>query len=243
MSSQLSALSHQFFLKADSGELKAEYTLIRSRRRSIGLQIRKDAALFVRAPFFVPRKMIENFIRDKQTWIEKTRQRILADCRPAPQKDFLQTGKILYRGQEYPLEVSSKSCTPLCFQETHFLISEEYRPHAKKMFEHWCRARAEEIIPDRVRHYAQKADVSYQSIKINSARTRWGSCSERGTLNFSWRIMMVPPAVMDYVAAHEVAHLVHPNHSRFFWSFVAQLCPEYRAGRKWLKTHGNHLMD
>ena len=78
-------------------------------------------------------------------------------------------------------------------------------------------------------------------MKITDARTRWGSCSTRGSLNFSWRLVMAPPAVIDYVILHELAHLKIHNHSSNFWSRVAQLVPDYREHKKWLEQNG-HLL-
>jgi predicted metal-dependent hydrolase len=78
-------------------------------------------------------------------------------------------------------------------------------------------------------------------ITIRDVRSRWGSCSASGRLSFSWRIVMAPPWVIDYLAAHEVAHLVHLDHSHRFWSLVAELCPGYAAARQWLRRHGAEL--
>ena len=78
-------------------------------------------------------------------------------------------------------------------------------------------------------------------ITIRDARTRWGSCTAAGRLSFSWRIVMAPPHVADYLAAHEVAHLVHLNHSKAFWTLVGRLCPNAAAARTWLRSHGSDL--
>jgi predicted metal-dependent hydrolase len=78
-------------------------------------------------------------------------------------------------------------------------------------------------------------------IALRDTRSRWGSCSATGRLMFNWRLAMAPPAVLDYVAAHEVAHLVEMNHAPAFWAVVARLCPDWRAQRAWLKAHGGAL--
>ena len=217
------------------------YTLIRSRRRSVGLQVQQDATLIIRAPYFVSKRMIENVIREKWAWIEKTKEKMRAHSETTVEEDSSAGRRILYLGQTHHLEIRDQLCIPLQLEGNRFILSREYLSHTKTMLARWYRERALEFLPDRVRHFAQKADVSYRSIKINSARTRWGSCSERGTLNFSWRIMMVPPDVMEYVVVHEVAHRVHPNHSRAFWTFVGKLCPGYQASREWLRKHGDFL--
>ena len=89
--------------------------------------------------------------------------------------------------------------------------------------------------------YSRKLGTSYRSVNIKDPKTRWGSCSSEGNIMFSWRLMMAPPQVSDYVAAHEVAHLVHLNHSSAFWETVAQICPNYREHRLWLRENGRSL--
>ncbi|MDB6178812.1 SprT family zinc-dependent metalloprotease [Paracoccus sp. Z330] len=82
----------------------------------------------------------------------------------------------------------------------------------------------------------------YRVIALRDTRSRWGSCSSDGRLMFSWRLAMAPPEVLDYVAAHEVAHLAHMDHSARFWAQVAALMPDFQASRSWLRNHGNDLM-
>lgn len=89
--------------------------------------------------------------------------------------------------------------------------------------------------------YAGQLGQSYSRLSIRDTRSRWGSCSSRGVLMYSWRLIMAPPSVLDYVAAHEVAHLVEMNHSDAFWAVVAGICPGYEADRHWLRTHGDTL--
>ncbi len=83
---------------------------------------------------------------------------------------------------------------------------------------------------------------SFNRITIRDQKTRWGSCSARGTLSFNWRLMLAPPAVLDYVVVHELCHLTHMDHSKAFWAHVESVCPDYRIHRKWLKEHGQELI-
>jgi predicted metal-dependent hydrolase len=89
--------------------------------------------------------------------------------------------------------------------------------------------------------YAHALGRTYARLSIRDTRSRWGSCSSQGTLMYSWRLIMAPPAVLDYVAAHEVAHLVEMNHQPAFWDVVAGICPDYATHRAWLRTHGDSL--
>lgn len=103
-------------------------------------------------------------------------------------------------------------------------------------------AAAKEYFPKRVAHFHQFTGGSYNRITIRDQKTRWGSCSARGTLSFNWRLMLAPPAILDYVVVHELCHLTHMNHSAAFWQKVESVYPDYRAARKWLKDHGQELV-
>lgn len=89
--------------------------------------------------------------------------------------------------------------------------------------------------------YAAALGRPYTRLSIRDTRSRWGSCSSQGVLMYSWRLIMAPPPVLDYVAAHEVAHLVEMNHSAAFWDVVARICPDYETHRHWLRAHGDTL--
>lgn len=103
-------------------------------------------------------------------------------------------------------------------------------------------AAAKEYFPKRVTHFHQFTGGSYNRITIRDQKTRWGSCSARGTLSFNWRLMLAPPAILDYVVVHELCHLTHMNHSAAFWQKVESVYPDYRTARKWLKDHGQELV-
>ena len=101
---------------------------------------------------------------------------------------------------------------------------------------------AKEYFPKRAAYFRQFTGGTYNRITIRDQKTRWGSCSARGTLSFNWRLMLAPPAVLDYVVVHELCHLTHMDHSPAFWQAVEAVCPDYRTHRKWLKDHGHELV-
>ena len=103
-------------------------------------------------------------------------------------------------------------------------------------------AAAREYFPKRAAHFQQFTGGTYSRITIRDQKTRWGSCSARGTLSFNWRLMLAPPAILDYVVVHELCHLTHMNHSPAFWQAVEAVCPDYRDSRRWLKEHGQELV-
>lgn len=104
------------------------------------------------------------------------------------------------------------------------------------------REKARVLITERVQYFAPRIGVTYGSITIRTQRTRWGSCSSKGNLNFNCLLAMVPPEVLDYVVVHELCHRIEMNHSSRFWSQVESVLPDYKIRRKWLKDNGNKLI-
>jgi len=124
------------------------------------------------------------------------------------------------------------------FQET---ASNNLTDLQKQALEKRYRAAAKEYIKKRVAHFATLLGVTYNTISIREQKTRWGSCSTKGTLSFHWKLILAPPQVLDYVVIHEVCHLLHMNHSPEFWNEVASLMPDYQTYRNWLKKNGSRL--
>ena len=171
------------------------YRLIRSDRKSIGIQITADGVV-VRAPKRLSAAQIDRFVQSKRSWIEGHLSKI-----PAPQPKFTQ---------------------------------EEIEALAQ---------RALTVIPDRVRHFSPMVGVTYGRITIRNQRSRWGSCSGKGNLNFNCLLMLCPEWVRDYVVIHELCHRREMNHSPRFWALVAEYCPDYAAARQWLRTEGRAIME
>ena len=114
--------------------------------------------------------------------------------------------------------------------------------HRARRLTDWLKAQAHKDLSRRVALHAKRLGVEVKSISLRNQTTRWGSCSSAGRLNFNWRLVMAPPYVLDYVAAHEVAHLVEMNHSQAFWDTVSRTLPSMERGRAWLTAHGRQLM-
>jgi predicted metal-dependent hydrolase len=111
----------------------------------------------------------------------------------------------------------------------------------EKLFTAWYKQQARWVLAERVQWFASRCKFTYTQVRISSAHTRWGSCSSRGTLSFTWRLVMAPLEVVDYVVVHELAHLRVRNHSPAFWKEVEAILPDYKARQKWLKTNGKLL--
>jgi predicted metal-dependent hydrolase len=210
--------------------------LIRSKRRTIGLQIRSDATLIVRAPNRARIDEIEKVVIGHRRWIYKTREKILREERSVPIRKYMEGEEFPLLGRNYKLQLTDSDIIALYFKDVFFL-SKKYHFAAKQAFVQWYRLRAKNVIPQRVILYAAKSNLRYGRIGITNAGRRWGSCSHKGNLNFSWRLVMAPIEAIDYVVAHELAHLEVKNHSSHFWSKVGSIYPEYEKQRKWLREN------
>ena len=113
--------------------------------------------------------------------------------------------------------------------------------HLPRRLTDWLKAEAKREIAPRARDHAAILERRLGRVSVRDTRSRWGSCSARGDLSFSWRLILAPEPVLDYVVAHEAAHLVEMNHSVRFWRLVERLMPDYERWRTWLKHHGARL--
>lgn len=213
----------------------SEIKYIRSRNRnSVGIQIKPDASVVVTMPFLLPKFFAEKFVKEKEDWIREKQQLVLAR---APQKD---KNIYYYLGKEYALGIPTNPKELVEVRDKIYVASTN-PSLIKKYLESWYKQQARKLIVARVEHYAKIAGLSYRSIALTSAETRWGSCSSEKTLNFNWKLVMAPLPVIDYVVAHELAHLTELNHSRAFWETVRKMYPLYREYRTWLKRNGHKL--
>jgi predicted metal-dependent hydrolase len=214
--------------------------IIRTKRKTLALIVKPDGSLVVRAPLRTPERSIWEFIQNHADWIEKKKAEALAALPPAPRQHV--AGELfMYLGNAYSLEIVRGQKTALVLEET-FKLAEASQSNAKVAFDRWYRAQARQILNDRVNLYANQYNFQFKKIGITSARTRWGSCSPNGSLNFSWRLIMAPIEAIDYVVVHELVHTIFHNHSKRFWKKVEKIMPDYKERRKWLAKNGPGLM-
>jgi len=215
--------------------------LIRSRRKTIGLQITNDARLIVRAPFFASENLIHKLIRSKKSWIIAKQDYFKQRQNKILIRKFVPGEEYLFLGQSYPLVVAENLPKAVVMDDS-LMISPMVLGNARDHLECWYKAKALEHITQRVEHYAQISNLKYKSIRINNATTRWGSCGYKDTLSFTWRLVMAPARAVDYVVIHELMHLKQRNHSRKFWEEVARIVPDYVHDERWLKQNGHLLV-
>ena len=216
-----------------------DYHLRRSRRRTIGLTI-DQRGLRVGAPLQARVGDIENLILQHSQWVLDK----LAAWRerPAAEKLALVDGTVIFAldsALTVTITPSSRQHWLFSGDKLHLFVPPAVT--ASSVLEKALREKARVVFSERLAHYAPGLGVATPPLRLSSARTRWGSCAHHGGISLNWRLIFMPLAVVDYVVAHELAHLREMNHSPRFWSVVEQLCPDWRARRLELRQLGRQI--
>lgn len=234
----------------DYFDLQIPYEIIRSKRKTISIAIAVGGKVTVKIPLRATKADVTKLLENKGDWIynaykkQVTRQRggievkegaiiPLLDrtfrlhivCNPARHT----AGISVVEGVQYSQEVKDLLVVETPLTDSDFII---------ECLESWYKKNARNIITMRVEHYAKVMRITYGRISIRSQKSRWGSCSSAGNLNFNWHLVMMPSKILDYVVIHELAHRIEMNHSKQFWGIVSNICPEYKLRKLWLKDHG-----
>ena len=212
-----------------------EYRFARRRRRTLGISV--DASgLAVSAPMRAPLRDIESFLRDKERWILSK----LAEWAHVPRAPLLQveSGEALpLFGNTLTLEVREGGRS-VRIEGDSVVVCAPTPVRAVETLVGWLKTKALETLVPRVELYAARLGLQAPDVALSSARSQWGVCMEGALIRLNWRLVHLDPALGDYVAAHEVAHLVEMNHSSRFWDIVARLYPAWREAREQLELAG-----
>jgi len=184
---------------------KTHIEVIRSKRKTLAIEIRPDMRVVVRAPEKIPQNEIIKFVEEKQNWIKK------------------HLVQMYFKAEENKKQKKVPALTNADIEKL-------------------CQ-KALSVIPDKVKYYAEIMGVTYGRITIRNQKTRWGSCSSKGNLNFNCLLMLMPDKVLDYVVVHELCHLKQMNHSKKFWKEVERYMPDYPNYKKWLNENGGALIE
>lgn len=194
----------------------------------------KNQEFKIRVPLHYKKAAVEGFLREAQEWMEK---QILQAPQLVP---IYKCRKVSVMGNEVELKYYAS-------RRTSFLMTDDKlhimgpTPNFGPVLEKWFKQMILEYFQVKSNHYSVLLGVKVKKVGIREARTRWGSCSAHGSLSYNWRLIFAPKEVIDYVIAHEVAHLKEMNHSLKFWRLVAQLHPKSQEARHWLKKNGSEL--
>lgn len=160
----------------------------------------------------------------------------------APERTFEAGEQFPYLGKERELVVEPRQKHKVAEDTIHLRKSAVEQSSIKGVMENFYRARAREHFINRTNHYADSMGVDYQKLELRNQRTRWGSCSTRGTISLNWRLIMARGEVVDYLIVHELAHLTEQHHGREFWKLVGEHVPDYEKHAEWLERNSSNLI-
>lgn len=208
--------------------------LIRSKRRTIALIVSNDAALIVRAPMRTTLGFIRNLIFKKRSWINKKKKQVLENGGLVKSRKFTDGEEFLYLGETYKLKI--QDCGEVTLTDRLY-FPEKYLNDSRAKMIQWYKKKALETITERADLYRKITGWEFSSISVTRAEKRWGSCGPGGSINFSWKLIMAPVNMIDYVVVHELAHISEKNHANRFWNKVKAVIPDYEQREKWFRDN------
>jgi len=209
------------------------YILSRSKRKTVAIYVRREG-VEVRAPLRTPKRDIDNFVLSKEEWIKNKQAKLAGQARQRENFTLTYGSTVFYRGK--PCLIVAYKGKRVDFRNGQFFIPQGLSPEEiKKACVKIYRMLAKRDLTEMTLYYARKMGTEPAAIKINSAKTRWGSCSAKKSVNFSWLLIIADNEAIEYVVVHELAHIIELNHSPRFWAIVESILPDYKTRRKRLK--------
>lgn len=204
-----------------------------ARARKLSLRVsRLDGRVTLTLPRGVPDREGLSFLLSREEWLRGHLSTVSGEERP------VLGGTILFAGVAVP--ILAALVKRLSYTDNSFVLPDDPARVGPRL-QAFLKTQARDRLAAASDHYAAALGRPYRHLTLRDTRSRWGSCSANGDLMYSWRLIMAPPQVLDYVAAHEVAHLAEMNHSDRFWNVVARLFPDHEPCRRWLRQNGESL--
>lgn len=206
--------------------------------KNLTIKIDDEGNIIVTTPRWISERRVEKFLDEKRDWIEQSISKIQR------KKPLLDTkNEVMLFGKKYPKRIIADANTALgiTLKNGELLINQLHLNETKQTalkIQRFLRSTAEKYLLPRTHQIGKHMKIEFGKITLREQKTRWGSCSNHGNLNFNWRLVHHPTPVIDYVIVHELAHRVHLNHSTNFWKLVEKFQPEYRIHEGWLKRKG-----
>ncbi len=208
----------------------------RSNRKTLSLSVMKDGAVCVKAPINMREEVINKFIEDKQDWIRSK----LSFINSTRDKfaEVISLEKFLVYGNKYSL-IPYEGKKIKTSDNFEILVPQNVTGEKLlRQIKSWYKKAAKEVLAARINVIARQVNLMPSEIKIGDSRGRWGSCNSKGVIVINFRVLMLPPAIIDYVLVHELCHLKEMNHSKNFWNLVGSIYPTYEKAKKAIKEYG-----
>lgn len=211
------------------------------RRKTVSIFIERNGTVKVLAPVSASDEKIQKAVKTKeyQIFTKLTRWKELNQGKV--KREYVNGQSFLYLGRNYRLSIVEDQDVPLKISGGYFLLDKNSLNKASKVFKEFYRTKAEQKIKERLKLIAEKFQQKPTTVKVSELQNRWASWTPKNGLNFHWKCVMAPVAVLDYIITHEMVHLKFPNHSADFWNELDKKMPNYREQEDWLKQNGVKL--
>lgn len=213
------------------------------RRKTADIRV-EDGAVLVLIPASLPIERVDALLKAKRQWI-KEKIVLHQQARPVSQKQFVSGEAFSYLGRNYRLKVEKGAFRSVKLLNGRLLVTDPEGKNQPQMIRHalvrWYRRQADQKLKEKVKRFAPLVGVQPAGMGIKTFKSRWGSCTAKGRLEFNWRIMMAPNRCVDYVVVHELCHLIRHDHSPEFWQAIARIMPDYLQCREWLRENASQL--
>lgn len=226
------------------GKRRLEYILIRSQRRDVLFKALPEGETRVYAPAWIRLRDVDDMVRSRIGELEEMHRRVDFELAQNRLEHPVSDGsRICVEGKARKLLLERSDKIEMQITEENLLLRlpDASDDGTRSVLRQVLSGLALERIRERLSEYAPKIGVQFGRVTIREQKSRWGSCSAKGNLNFNWKLIMAPPEVLNYVVIHELCHLIEFNHSNRFWTLVETQMPEYALWKKWLKLHGAEL--
>jgi predicted metal-dependent hydrolase len=217
------------------------------RRRTMEIIIRRgDVHLML--PHFISDQEGMRFLQQKRQWVTQTLKKQRQHAEEIRIKQYVEGETFHFLGEAYPLQIVIAKRSEVQLINGSLIVAIVKRAGlstaatVQKALWQWYQSQARQLLTAKTDALAKRIGRSYAGVRLRRTKTKWGHCTSKGIIQYNWQIVAAPESVIDYLVAHEISHLVHPNHSKRFWRHVEHLLPDYKAQRHWLKTRGHTLV-
>lgn len=215
-----------------------ECSVLRSARRSVAIFIERDGSVSIRAPQAVSDEQLTKVVEKKLPWIYRNLALWRELNRNTPKREFVSGESFYVAGQPCILDVRDDVEEPLSLVSDRLVLKRSHQAKAEELLRAFYRKLGYEQLPGLISRYAPRLGVVTGKLRVWELQNRWASCSERGNLNFHWKVMSLPGDVLEYLVVHELTHIKHRNHTKDFWNEVGKVLPSWEASAAWLRNNG-----
>lgn len=214
------------------GDKNFKVEIKRKPMRSFRLRLKEKGVLEISAPRLTPKIFIVKFLHDNSEWILRQNSKLKT------KKKLINIKKVEILDEIYEVENRKSLRDSLVIIDNKIFVNYAKRADIKKIFDKKMRVFALKLIKENVKRQAEKYNLHYGKVSVKNQSSRFGSCSQRGSLNFNWQIILLPKEIFEHIIWHELTHLTVKNHSKSFWNLLAKYDPEWHRNNLWLKREG-----